>query len=484
MTLQAPRTLGRYAIEALIGRGMMGVVYRASDPVLGRAVALKTVSAGLASGDLDRASFEARFLAEARAAALLSHPAIVTVHDFGRDEATDTLFIALEHLEGRTVADIVKAEGPLPWRQALAIAGRIAGGLDHAHERGIVHRDVKPANIIVLGGAPSRPPDVTAKLTDFGIARISAAELTAPGEFLGTPSYMSPEQASGAPLDGRSDVFSLGAVLYFMLTARRAFDAPTVPGIMTRIVHEAPAPLDVADLPEDAAYVVARCLAKHPGARYPRAKAVEEDVEDVVAGRAPRHRADWQPGEDTVAYVPPDASTAPVRPPPPAAPPSTGDALVDWVDRLGWRGSAAVAGALLLVLAGAAAMRRTDRPDDRLPPIVLPVSPAPARLEVAFRHPFRSATLRVFVDDALVLEERVAGRVTRDLLAVKLRQGSFTGTVDVPPGARSVRVEAADGDGFRASRRLRGDFESGRTRRLVAAVEGVLGKDLEVSWGR
>ena len=158
MTLQAPRTLGRYAIEAEIGRGMMGVVYRASDPVLGRAVALKTVSAALAAGDLDRASFEARFLAEARAAALLSHPAIVTVHDFGRDEATDTLFIALEHLEGRTVAEIVKANGPLPWRQALAIAGRIAGGLDHAHERGIVHRDVKPANIIVLGGAASRPP--------------------------------------------------------------------------------------------------------------------------------------------------------------------------------------------------------------------------------------------------------------------------------------------------------------------------------------
>src|SRR5688500_18665362 len=181
---------------------MMGVVYRALDPVLGRTVALKTVNVRLAATDGDGESFETRFMTEARAAALLSHPAIVTVHDLGRDPETGALFIALEHLEGRTLAEVVGKDGPLPWRTALAIAGRLAGGLDHAHQRGIIHRDVKPANIMVLGGAD-------AKLMDFGIAKIDAADLTAPGDFLGTPSYMSPEQATGAPLDGRSDIFSL-----------------------------------------------------------------------------------------------------------------------------------------------------------------------------------------------------------------------------------------------------------------------------------
>ena len=475
----APKVLGRYAIEREIGRGMMGVVYRAADPVLGRTVALKTVGLQLASGDEDRAAFEGRFLAEARAVALLSHPAIVTVHDFGRDERTDTLFIALEHLEGRTLAEVVRAEGALPWPRALAIAGRIAGGLDHAHERGIVHRDVKPANIIVIGAGEGAEHS---KLTDFGIARVSEGERTAPGEFLGTPSYMSPEQASGAPLDGRSDVFSLGAVLYYMLTARRAFDAPTVPGIMTQVVQRAPAPLDVPGLPDDAAYVVARCLAKRPEERYPRARALEEDALDVLAGRPPRHRASWQTAEATVLYAAPDAPTAPGRV---ALPPPAADAFVDWVDRLGWRGFVAIAGVMLLVLAAVAALNRPP-PAARatLPPLVLPApaATAPARLEVSFRHPFRRATLRVFVDDALVLEEVVPGRVTRDLVAMKVRRGTFSGGLDVEPGARAVRVEVDDGDGFRESRRLRRDFESGETLRLRARVEGLINKGFAVGW--
>ena len=488
MSPAAPKVLGRYAIEEEVGRGMMGVVFRARDPVLGRVVALKTVNVRLAAGEHDRSAFEARFLTEARAAALLSHPAIVTVHDFGRDDATDTLYIALEHLEGRTLADIVREDGPLPWRRALAIAGRIAGALDHAHERGIVHRDVKPANIMVLkpppaleAGSASRPDDV-AKLTDFGIARIDAAERTAPGEFLGTPSYMSPEQASGAPMDGRSDVFSLGAVLYFLLTGRRAFDAPTVPGIMTLVVKHPPPPLDVSGLPDDAAYVVARCLAKNPADRYARARALQEDVEDVLAGRAPRHRATWPAAQATAAFAPEDAKAAPVTL---AGPAATGDPLVDWVDRLGWRGFVAIAAALLLLLAGVALLKR-PAPAPAAAPLAAvgpPEAPPPAYLLVSFRHPFRRAALRVYVDDALVLEETVTGRVTRDLVAVKLRRGTFTGTVEISPGERVVRVEADDGGGFRASRRIRGAFTSGETRRLDAVVDGVVRKQLEVGWG-
>jgi hypothetical protein len=453
-----PKVLGRYEITGVTGRGMMGVVYRAIDPVLGRAVALKTVNIRLAAADEDRASFEARFMTEARAAAQLSHPAIVTVHDFGRDADRDTLFIALEHLEGRTLAAIVHQDGALPWRRALAVGGRIAGALDHAHERGIIHRDVKPANIMVLAnGEP--------KLMDFGIAKIDATNLTAPGDFLGTPAYMSPEQATGTAIDGRSDVFSLGAVLYFALTGRRAFEAPTVPGVVARVVNEPAGALGMPEVPGEVAAILERCLAKSPANRYPRARHLEEDIEDVLAGRPPRH-----------------LEIAPVPAPGPAVP-STGDVVIRWVDRLGWRGLAAILTCLALITLGAALLRRPAGTSIATGPAATTPMAAPARLEVSFRHPFRVGTLRVWVDGALALEEAVPGRVTRDLLALKLRRGTFTGALEVPPGERVVRVQVDDGDGFRESRRIRVTFASGQARRLDATVDGVLQKDLALVLG-
>ena len=466
MSQGEPKILGRYEITGEIGRGMMGVVYRAVDPVLGRTVALKTVNIRLAAADEDRASFEARFMTEARAAALLSHPAIVTVHDLGRDAATETLYIALEHLEGRTLAEIIREDGALSWRRALAIGGRIAGALDHAHEHGIIHRDVKPANIMVLpGGEP--------KLMDFGIARIDAADLTAPGDFLGTPSYMSPEQASGTALDGRSDVFSLGAVLYLALTGRRAFDAPSVPGVMARVVNEPAGPLAVSDLPADAEYILERCLTKAPAGRYARARHLEEDIDDVLAGRPARHREAWS-----------TATLAPAAAPPPAGG-SPGDVVIRWVDRLGWRGLAAVGAGLILIAVGAGVLRRPPAPQSTaVPAPVAPPAPAPSsRLEVSFRHPFRVGTVRVWIDDVLALEETVPGLVTRDLLAIKLRRGTSKAVLDVPPGERVVRVQVDDGGGFRASRRIRGTFVGGEGRRLDVVVDGVLQKELALVWG-
>ena len=441
----------------------MGVVYRAFDPVLGRVVALKTVNVRLAPGDEDRASFEARFMTEARAAALLSHPAIVTVHDLGRDEESGTLYIALEHLEGRTLAEIVHEDGALPWRRALAIAGRIAGALDHAHERGIVHRDVKPANIMVL---PGDEP----KLMDFGIAKIDAADLTAPGDFLGTPSYMSPEQASGTVLDGRSDVFSLGTVLFLALTGRRAFEAASVPAVIARVVNDPAPPLGVPEVPEDVEYIVERCLAKQPERRYARALHLEEDIADVLAGDPARHRHAWE--------------TATLAPGGTAARPSPGDAVILFVDRLGWR-ALALGAALVLVTGGAAMLRRPVPPLPATAASVPTPAPlaAPAHLEISGRHPFRVGTVRVWVDGALALEEDVPGRVTRDLLAVKLRRGTFTSLLEIRPGERVIRVQVDDGSGFRESRRIRGTFASGETRRLDASVGGVLQKDLTLAWG-
>jgi serine/threonine-protein kinase len=184
------KALGRYRLQEEIGRGMMGVVYKALDPDLGRVVALKTVRLAFAVPEEGRDVFEKRFLAEARAAAGLSHPGIVTVHDVGRDSGTGTLYIALEFLEGHTLAAATKGGAVMPWREALRVGGRVAEALHHAHKKGIVHRDIKPSNIMLQ---PAGDP----KIMDFGIAKLPASQLTTAGEFFGTPSYMSPEQAAG-----------------------------------------------------------------------------------------------------------------------------------------------------------------------------------------------------------------------------------------------------------------------------------------------
>jgi len=283
-----PKSLGRYEIQDEIGRGMMGVVYRALDPALGRAVALKTVQLAWALSDEDRQTFEKRFMAEARTAAGLSHPGIVVVHDIGHDPEIKTVFIAMEYLQGQTLSAMMAGGSIVEWREALRIARRVAEALHHAHQAGIVHRDIKPANIMVL---PSGDP----KIMDFGIAKVPTSQLTTVGEFFGTPSYMSPEQAAGAVVDGRSDVFSLGSVLYLLLTGRRAFDAPSVPAILARIASQDPPPPSriVPGLPGDVDYVVARALAKAPKDRYSDANTFAEDLADVREGRAPRHRAGW-----------------------------------------------------------------------------------------------------------------------------------------------------------------------------------------------
>jgi serine/threonine-protein kinase len=216
----------------------------------------------------------------------------------GRDAEHDILYIALEHLQGRTLAEVA-AEGPLDWRETLRIVGRLAEAVSYAHARGVVHRDIKPANImLVASGEP--------KIMDFGIAKLEAGQLTSTGQFFGTPLYMSPEQALGQPVDGRTDLFSLGSVAYLLLSGRPPFEAANVPGILSRVAYQHPKPLAdlVPGLPDDVGYVVTRAMTKSPSERYPDGKTMAEDIDDVLAGRPPRHRAGWTPpalGTGTVA---------------------------------------------------------------------------------------------------------------------------------------------------------------------------------------
>jgi hypothetical protein len=292
-----PRAIGRYEIRKELGRGTMGVVYEARDPSLDRVVALKTVGASSLTR-AERERYEKRFLTEARAAARLSHPGIVVVHDVGRDGASGLLYMALERLDGETLADLIASGRRLDWREALRITGLAAEALHHAHAQGVVHRDVKPANIMILrSGEP--------KIMDFGIARVDAGHLTTPGELFGTPLYMAPEQALGRPADARSDLFSLGTIAYTLLTGEAPFAAPSVPAILARVVHRrVPPPSEVVPgLPSAIDDVLARAMAKAPEDRYPTGQALAEDIEDVLRGRPPRHRADWKAspkGERTV----------------------------------------------------------------------------------------------------------------------------------------------------------------------------------------
>ncbi|HEY8249381.1 MAG TPA: serine/threonine-protein kinase [Burkholderiales bacterium] len=264
--------LGRYVIDSEIGRGAMGVVFKATDTVLQRTVAVKTVNMALEKDHADK--YEARFYQEARAAGGLNHPNIVTVYDAGK--AGDVVYMAMEYIQGVELRTLFVEGQPMGVPQALSIAAQVAEGLGYAHQQGVVHRDVKPANIMVVSEGP-------VKITDFGIARMRAsADLTQTGVMLGSPKYMSPEQVIGKRADHRSDIFSLGVILYEMLTGAAPFSGENVTALMYQIVNFAPpAPSTVnRQVPEMLDFVVAKMLAKPLDERYQDAREAARDLRE------------------------------------------------------------------------------------------------------------------------------------------------------------------------------------------------------------
>ncbi len=260
--------LGRYEVLSELGKGAMGVVYLAKDPVIGRMVAIKTIRASnMGDDDAESREFRERFIREAQTAGILSHPNIVTIHDIGEDPDTQTSFIAMEYIEGKNLKTLLAERAHFSYDQIADIIAQVAEAIDYAHRKGIIHRDIKPANIIIT-------TDEKVKITDFGIAKIASSNLTTTGQFLGTPNYMSPEQVSGAPVDGRSDIFSLGVVLYELLTGRKPFQGDNLTAISYKIVHEdftPPAELS-SEVPPEFNPIVARAMAKDPWNRYQRGK--------------------------------------------------------------------------------------------------------------------------------------------------------------------------------------------------------------------
>jgi serine/threonine-protein kinase len=270
----AKKKIGRYKILGELGRGAMGIVYKAEDPNLDRQVALKTII--LDEDSEGRAEYHKRFILEAKAAGKLNHPNIVTTFDCGEHEGL--AYLAMELLEGTDLRSRLQKEA-VPAAEAVEIARQVAEGLAYAHARGVVHRDIKPGNIMLNGGGQ-------AKIMDFGLARMRMADhKTSTGMVLGTPRYMSPEQISGQPVDQRSDIFSLGIVLYEMLTGTRLFAGENIEQVQHLILQteHVPPTRQVPGLPPMVDFVVARALKKDPAVRYQDAREFAADLATCAA---------------------------------------------------------------------------------------------------------------------------------------------------------------------------------------------------------
>jgi serine/threonine-protein kinase len=292
--------LGRYRVVRELGRGAMGVVYLAEDDSLQRQVAVKTLLLPDEAGE--RRELEARFLQEAKAAGSLNHPGIITIHDLGRQG--DWLYIAMELLEGKELRDRM-AGGMLSLHEAVDIGAQVAAALGAAHARGVVHRDIKPGNIMLLA-------DGHAKIMDFGIARMQTSDVrTRSGTMMGSPKYMSPEQVSGHAVDHRTDVFSLGSMLYEMVAGVPPFDGSNLGQLLNAILHgTAPPPSQFrAGIPPALDAVIARAMQRNAAARYQDAGEMARELAQI-RGTLPRGRGEQAPAAGDGAADPYAATAA------------------------------------------------------------------------------------------------------------------------------------------------------------------------------
>jgi len=383
-----PPKIGRFLIEETLGYGASGAVYKAFDPVLNRPVAIKTLRFESAGSDESRfQGFIQRFLNEAQVVGTLSHPNIVTLFDAGETDE-QTPFLAMEFADGETFAARLESGGAFPASEALHYLIQIASALDYAHEKGVLHRDVKPSNLICHEGS-------SVKITDFGIARLMSLEgeggtlppgqipsrLTSPGGLLGSPSYMSPEQAQGEPVDARSDVFSLGVVAYEMLTSRLPFEGSTITATLYKLLYrdpEKPQLLDEIGLDGELwGEVFSRALAKNPRERYQTAGDLLEGLRALLepgvssTARLLRSLSHGPADEPELGTIPFERKT-PAEParPVPSTPPSTPSRLVQRLRP--WGLAVALAALVVLLAVSVTALRLRSVPSP--PPV--PTTPA------------------------------------------------------------------------------------------------------------
>lgn len=481
--------LGRYEIEAELGSGAMGTVYRARDPKICRTVAVKTIHIAKGSAAEEREHRE-RILREAQSAGKLSHSGIVTIYDAGEDETTSTPYIVMEYVEGKTLEALLSDSraDAITFDAKIDLGRQIAEALDYAHRHDVIHRDIKPANILVDAHGH-------AKIADFGIAKQLRSEFTVAGLSLGTPSYMSPEQLQGKPLDGRSDLFSLGVVLYWMFTGQKPFSGETPEAIAFQVVFQDPQPATkiASSLPAEVDTVLRRALAKDPEQRYARGSDLVHDLEALRAGH-----------DSTTTTVPvrETAASGTVRLQPqsqqlvssPDNKAKIGKARAFlgmlarassnvWTRRHDLEGIAKAGWEKLLAFVGQSPMRAGIISALAALLCLLPVTleSSHATLHLEGQHPFHSGEITVFQDGHKVYSGELHG-MKRSTLGVFHRvEGNISEDISVATGKHAIRVRVtAPEEHFDESSELRTNFVSGEDK--VLRVEFVHGGDIYLEW--
>lgn len=433
-----PEKVDRYIIEGIIGRGAMGVVYRARDERIGRVVALKTVTV---PGDMtaeERSDAMERFCREARAAGRLSHPNIVTLFDFVEAPTEGGGYIAMEMVEGRSLRQIL-SEGPLPSERCLDVAMQMGRALDCAHRQMIVHRDVKPANILLRA-------DGLAKLTDFGIARVESSDLTRTGESVGSPSYIAPETLLNRPVDGRTDLFSLGVVLYECLTGEKPFRAENVDALYRKILTEDPAPPTRLDpsIPGGWDAIVMRLLAKNPEDRYQSGTELLRDLRLMEEGRPMTSSISVEqptPATGARSYLPPHRK-----------------AMLAFLTITGF--ALAITFLTVLIQGKDAHTAAND-----------------VNLAIHLEHSLDRGRFTLVMDGKIVIDEAFEGRPVG-----RRYRGTELMSVTIPPGKHRFDAVVIDAEGVRWDQALERDLTGGTESTLLVELKGTFRRRLELSW--
>ena len=530
MENQETKRFGRYEILGELGRGAMGVVYKARDPQIDRLVALKTVSLHGQEPESDE-EFRQRFFFEAQAAGRLHHPGIVAIFDAGEDPETHNPYIVLEYVAGESLSRLLSREKKLPAAKALRLAEEIATALDYAHLQGVVHRDIKPANILVT-------EDGHAKIADLGIAKLNLAQFTLVGHVLGTPAYMAPEQLSGEGVDGRSDLFSLGVILYAMVTGHSPFHGNSATTVCFKVVNREPIPASALDLelPRALDAVISRAIAKDPNARYQRGSEFAADLQLL--------QQQHQPGSTTSSLNATYAAVTRLRNSRGTLPTAQGKqserrsiyAAMRQAPLRGLIAGAALMLALVLLFGNplekcalsrkTSAEARVEAPAGSSPSPTRPAEesgqveaapPAPAAtssahsarpavagspavtanvadkpaqlhtlvqtshaprplrqasiatasMDLSVQHQFKDATLSLWIDNNLTLTQPLHGTARKHMIVLNGIYGVNSNTVQVPVGAHVIRVRAQSADeSVDLSKTISGAFTEGDIKTL------------------
>jgi eukaryotic-like serine/threonine-protein kinase len=525
MNLSAGAKLGRYEILAEIGRGGMGIVYKARDPKIDRLVAIKTISLFGQEAE-DGREYRERFVFEARAAGRLSHPGIVTIFDVGEEPENHDPYIVMEYVTGDSLRKLLAADNKkMPLRPALELVQQLAEALHYAHSQGVIHRDIKPSNILVTTGW-------RAKIADFGIAKLNLAQLTIPGQLLGSPAYMSPEQLSGEGVDARSDLFSLGVILYTMITGYRPFQGNSATTVCFKVVNRDPLPVTSfdADLPPELDEVIVRAMAKDPAERFQTGTEMAEAVSQLLEGPIflGKAKLSIERATSTASTVKSSANTVSR-----SRTRTTTSAAALRSKQKSIQNRSLVAASILLLCVGSLAIYRglasnffnTAPPPH--PPTLIQPAPAheavvqselsqpstesapnptprhtaptkttpsthaaatterkasaaveetsrkppdePATMQIEVEHPFTEAEVTVWLDNRAFYTRTVRGQVTKHALVFRQVHGHQSDSVQVPSGQHQihVRVRTTD-DSYDQSKTISGIFAAnGETLLLV-----------------